>query len=250
MTEAPARPWYATWFDQDVYDVVYARHDGQEARGLVALICRTLALPPGAPVVDVACGRGRHAVELARQGFRVTGTDLSGRALAIARQRAREAGVDVDFRQADMRVPVCTACADAVVNLFTAFGYFEDEADDRRALAAMAQAVRAGGWLVQDFLNAPAVAAGLVPHSTRHEAGLTIEETRWIEGGRVNKRITLHAEGEAPHAFDESVRLYTRADLEALHARCGLEVQHVFGDYDGAPHTGASPRVVLFSRKK
>ncbi len=249
LSSAP-RPWYAVWFDHAAYDVVYARRDRQEARRLVALITQTLALPAGALFVDVACGRGRHAIELAKGGYRVVGTDLSERALAQARRIARRNGVDVTLVQQDMREPYCQACADAVVNLFTAFGYFEDEADHARALAAMAAAIRPGGFFVQDFLNVPYVEAHLVPHSTRELEGLHIEERRWIGAGRVNKAITLTRADGATHTFSESVRLLTRADLETLYAGCGLRVTHAFGDYTGAPHSDASPRLVLVAEKR
>lgn len=249
MTPAAEAPWYQVWFDHDTYDLVYARRDRQEARRAVDLIVETLGLPAGSLYVDVACGRGRHAVELARHGYRVVGTDLSERALEHARRLAARTHTDVTLVRQDMREPYCAGCADAVVNLFTAFGYFEDEADHLRALQAMAQTIRPGGAFVQDFLNAPHVAAHLVPHSARQEDDLTIEERRWIAGGRVNKEITLHRADGAAHTFRESVRLFTRTELESLYAACGLRVVRAFGDYEGAPHTNTSPRLMLVAER-
>jgi SAM-dependent methyltransferase len=240
--------WYADWFDRDAYALVYARRDEGEAERAVDLIVRATGAAPPAAVLDVACGRGRHALAFARRGFSVTGLDLSARALDAARHAARRAHLNVRFRRQDMREPYCDGCADLVVNLFTAFGYFEDDAESARALAAMATAVRPGGFFVQDFLNAPRVAATLVPETTRRVGETEVTERRWIEGGFVRKTITLRAQGhEETHG--EAVRLFTPDDLAALHAAAGLRVVARYGDYDGGALTPESPRCVLVSRK-
>ncbi len=244
-----ARPWYATWFEHAAYDLVYARRDEKEARRAIDLIERVVAPPPAAHMLDVACGRGRHAVELARRGYAVTGLDLSARALRAARRRATKAGVDVAFVQQDMRTPFCTGCADVVVNLFTAFGYFHHEADHLKALCAMTQALRPGGRLVQDFLNAPYVERHLVPFSTRVEANVEITEHRWIADGRVEKRVELRRADGATHTFRESVRLFTRADFEQMYEACGLRLVHAYGDYDGQAYGDDTPRLLLVAAR-
>lgn len=242
-------PWYEEWFDRDEYELVYAQRDEEEAEQVVDLI-ETLADPePEASVLDVGCGRGRHARALARRGYRVTGIDLSERSIEQARARTEEAGLAIDFRVQDMRDPMGTAAFDGVVNLFTAFGYFDDEADHRRALQQMAGALRPGGWLVQDFLNTPHVIETLTPQTKRTRGDCTIEQRRWIDDGRINKAITIHQNGDA-HTFHESVRLLTLYDFEALYEAVGLEMNAVRGDYDGAAYTPSSPRLIMYARKR
>lgn len=241
-------PWYADWFDRDAYALVYAQRDAGEAERAVDLIVRATGVQPPAAVLDVACGRGRHALAFARRGFVVTGFDLSARALDAARHAARRAGLKASFHRQDMREPFCDGCADLVVNLFTAFGYFDDDAESAKALAAMAQGVRAGGYFVQDFLNAPYVAATLAPETTRRVGDTEVAERRWIEGGFVRKAITLRAHGhEETHA--EAVRLFSPDELAALHEAAGLHVVHRYGDYDGGALTPESPRCILVSRR-
>ncbi len=245
-------PWYEDWFDSDAYELVYDQRDLSEARRLAALIERSVQPEPGAEVLDVGCGRGRHARVLAARGYRVTGVDLSDKALQAARRRAEAEGLSVTFRQADMRALPFRAAFDGAVNLFTSFGYFETEADHQRVLDGIARALRPGGWFVQDFLNAPYLAAHLVAEDEREADGVRIVQRRRIveaaRGRRVEKHITVHQNGEA-HTFSESVRLLEAADFRRMYAAAGLALAATFGDYDGGPHTAASPRLILTARK-
>lgn len=240
--------WYKDWFGRDAYELVYRERDDAEAERAADFIERVADPQPEAEVLDVACGRGRHARALARRGYRVTGFDLSTRSVETARQRAREEGLDITFCEHDMREVFCDGCADGVVNLFSSFGYFDEEADHQRAVDAMAAALRPEGWLVQDFMNAPRVAETLVPEDTRTEDGVTIHQQRWIEDGRINKEITLRKNGEQK-TYVESVRLLTLSDFRALYAGAGLRLAGTYGDYDGAPYAEDSPRLILHARR-
>lgn len=239
--------WYEDWFGRDEYELVYQQRDETEARQVIDLLERVAAPDEGATVLDVGCGRGRHARVLARRGYRVTGIDLSARSIEEARRRAEAEGLSIHFKQQDMRKPFCEECADGVVNLFSSFGYFEDEADHRRALRAMSAVLRPGGWLFQDFLNAPQVRQTLVPEDRRTEDGYTIHQRRWIEDGRINKEITLRRNGQE-QTFHESVRLLALEDFRRLYAAAGLRLIDTFGGYDGRPHTDEAPRLILYAR--
>jgi SAM-dependent methyltransferase len=245
-------PWYEDWFDADAYELVYDQRDLTEAERLADLIERAVQPAPGADVLDVGTGRGRHARVLARRGYRVTGLDLSENAIATARRRAAREGLtpaQVVFVQGDMRLPHFQARFDGVVNLFTSFGFFDDDADHQRAIQAMADALTPGGWLVQDFLNAPYVAAHLVPEDEKRADGVRVHQERWIEGGHVHKRITLTPPEGAPQTFTERVRLLTAEDFARMYAAAGLRLVQTFGDYDSGPHTPQSPRLILHAEK-
>ncbi len=241
-------PWYEEWFDREEYELVYPHRNMAEAARCVDLIERVVQPAEGAEILDVACGRGRHARVLARRGYRVTGIDLSSRAVAAARERAEAEGLDVTFEQQDMREAYCAGCADGVVNLFSSFGYFEREEDHREAIKAMATALYSGGWLVQDFMNAPYVTSTLIPEDARTEGDIEIHQRRWIDAGRINKEITLRRDGRQ-RTFRESVRLLTLDDFRRLYAAAGLKLVQTFGGYDGRPHTDGAPRLILHARK-
>ena len=243
--------WYEEWFWSDAYTRVYDHRDEEEAEQLVDLIEHEMSPAPNAHLLDIGCGRGRHTRTLARRGYRVTGIDLSEKAIEAARAEAADEGLDAttSFHVGDMREPVCDGCADGVVNLFTSFGYFEEDAENERALAAMTTALRSGGWFLQDFLNAPVVADSLGASERETEDGITIHQDRWIEDGRVNKKITIHHDGQTD-TFEESVRLFTLYDLKEMYARVGLDLVELFGDYDGGDYKpDESPRLLLHARK-
>src|SRR5690606_4769843 len=205
-------PWYEDWFDADAYELVYEERDESEAERLADLIERAAQPSPGSDVLDVGTGRGRHARVLARRGYRVTGLDLSANAVATARARAEAEGLtpeQIVFVQGDMRLPHFQERFDGVTNLFTSFGFFDDDDDHQHAVRAMAGALKPGGWLVQDYLNAPYVRAYLVPKDEKTAEGVRVRQERWIEGGHVHKRITLtpvDAALEGPRVYTEHVR--------------------------------------------
>jgi len=253
-------PWYEEWFDSDAYELVYEQRDLSEARRLADLIERTAQPKPGARVLDVGCGRGRHSRILAARGYAVTGVDLSENAIRTARRRAADEGLDVRFEQGDMRCLDFDAAFDGAVNLFTTFGYFDDDGDHQRVIDGIARALVPGGWFVQDFLNAPYVRANLVAEDEKtvdgpagSEQAVCVRQQRWLDGDRVKKRITFHrngddTEGELP-SFTESVRLLTVADFRRMYDAAGLTLDTTFGDYDGSPHTPESPRLILYARR-
>ena len=239
--------WYEDWFWSDAYTHVYDHRDEREAERLVDLIEQEVAPPSQDHILDIGCGRGRHARALARRDWQVTGLDLSEDAIAAARTQAAVNGLGerTSFQVGDMRTPVCDGCADGVVNLFTSFGYFDTDAENERALDAMTTALRPGGWFFQDFLNAPHVADSLGASEHETPDGHTVHQDRWIENGRVNKKITIRHDGQTD-TFEESVRLYTLSDLTAMYARVGLDVVELFGDYDGGRYRpDESPRLLL-----
>ena len=235
--------WYEDWFDSDLYEVVYAARDEADAERAADLVERVARPAPGAWVLDVGTGRGRHARALARRGYRVTGLDLSPRAIDTARRRAAAEGLGAQFVVGDMREPLAPRrplapeadpsgggppeAFDGAVNLFSTFGYFHDEADHGRAVRAMATSLRPGGWLVQDLLNPPHLRARLVPRDERTVplAGSPASGARGLAGlppGADALRVTQERRIASPPAggprVEKTITLQPLADGEAAGA--------------------------------
>ncbi len=237
--------WFEHWFGGE-YLELYPHRDDAEASRVAALLESRGVVRRGDRVVDLACGAGRHAVALSRLGARVVGLDLSMPLLRAGQRRWQ----DARLVRADIRVlPLRSGAADAVVNLFTSFGYFEHDAEHEKVIAEVARVLRAGGRFVLDFLNAREVRATLVPRDERPINGRSVVQERRLEqdGRYVIKTIHLAGEGRS---FMERVRLYERADLERMLEGAGLAIDAVLGDYEGAPYLVRSPRLLMLARKR
>jgi SAM-dependent methyltransferase len=232
--------WFEQWFGEE-YLRLYPHRDDDDAAAAVALIDRCHPLP-GRRALDLACGPGRHAAQLAARGARVVGLDLSLPLLSLARARTRGA---VALVRGDMRrLPFRTGSFDIVVNLFTSFGYFADDAQHAAVIAGARALVGRGGVFVLDYLNAAAVRASLVPHEERRVSSQhVVIERRITEDGRyVLKEMHLLDDGRS---FLERVRLFTPEELVRLLEDAGFVVRHRFGSYDGGPAGPGAPRLIL-----
>jgi SAM-dependent methyltransferase len=233
--------WFEEWFGED-YLRLYPHRDDADAERAVALISRTVGLSPGWRVLDVACGAGRHARAFRRAGACCFGLDLSATLLRIAREVT-----DAPLIRADMRrLPVRPGSMDLTVNLFTSFGYFEQDAEHRMALQEMVSTLRPSGWFVIDFLNPAAVRRQLVPEETIQLDGRNVRVIRSVssDGRYVCKRIQA-AEGRQ---YIERVRLFEPDQISSMLESTGLRIRRRFGDYDASSLSPESPRTLILGQ--
>ncbi|PLX25592.1 MAG: class I SAM-dependent methyltransferase [Ignavibacteria bacterium] len=241
--------WFKNWFADELYMELYAHRDADEARSAVDLFARiTGADGRSLTCLDLACGTGRHAFELARRGHRVFAADLSPTLLAAARRKTRRHAGRLQLLRADMRaLPLGRSSLDAVLQLFTAFGYFSDDAENEAVIAGVRRTLRLGGWYMLDFLNAPQVHRTLVPRSESASGAAHVIQERSIENNRVEKRIVVRRDG-MEREFTESVRLFTLDDFRRMFEKNGFLLEQVFGSYEGGPYDTDSPRCLMMAR--
>ncbi|HEX9218974.1 MAG TPA: class I SAM-dependent methyltransferase [Gemmatimonadaceae bacterium] len=236
--------WFEQWFGED-YLRIYQHRDEEEAEHAIELIVSNLPRREIHSVLDLGCGAGRHTNVLFERWWTV-GLDLSMALLKVARKESP----DAPYVRADMReLPFADESFDLVVNLFTSFGYFDDDREHARVLACVRAALRPGGTLVIDYLNASQVRKDLVPYDERVASGITIEQSRAItpDDRFVEKTIRLRERGRE---YIERVRLLTASDLEWMLKAAGFEVLKRFGDYGGSGWSEDSPRVILFANRR
>lgn len=235
--------WYRKSFGDD-YLLVYKHRDLQGAYDEVKKMMGWLRLPPDSTVLDLCCGMGRHSMALHDFGYKVTGVDLSEVLLAEARKL--NASEQVRFLQGDMREVPLDETFDAVVNLFTSFGYFEDDEENVKVLRQIYRLLKADGKFIIDFLNPDYVKANLVPFSSRTEGGTTIEESRKIEDGFVRKAIAVKERDAEERTYLEQVKLYSLESFLDMLVRSGLEAERVYGDYNATPYDRAGSKRMIF----
>lgn len=226
--------WFKDWFNTPYYHILYQDRDYREGESFLTKLLKYLNLKEHAFIIDLGCGKGRHSMLMNRLGFDVLGLDLSEENIRHNRQFESKAVPQLQFAVHDMRneiyPKVVSAKADAVFNLFTSFGYFDDEEDDRRVFQSVRNALKKDGIFVLDFLNAEAVKHSLEPHTVKTKNGIDFNISKKIEGGHVVKNIDFEADGSEHHYF-EKVKLHSAAAIEKLAENEGFAVLNIFGDY-------------------
>jgi SAM-dependent methyltransferase len=241
---APEADWFEEWFGVD-YLRIYQHRDETDAVRAIDLIESNLGGRRIESVLDLGCGAGRHT-RLLEERWWTVGLDLSMSLLRVARRETKES----PYVRADMReLPFGSDSFDLVVNLFTSFGYFDDDREHVRVLNCVGASMTSGGTLVIDFLNAAQVRHSLVPYDERFENGITIEQRRQISPDNrfVEKQITLRERGKE---YIERVRLLSLKDLERMLITAGFQVVKVFGDYEGRSWSETSPRTIMFANRQ
>lgn len=237
--------WFKHWFGTRYYTLLYGHRDEEDARQWVDAILDRWDLPPGSALLDLACGRGRHAAFFAEAGLKVTGLDISESSI----QEAKEHVPDADFVVHDMREPFRPGTFDAVCCLFTSLGYFDDIADDRAVFRAVHDALKPGGRFVLDFMNTGAVLRDLVAEEHLRKEGVEFAIRRSCDRGVLVKCITVH-DGADTHRFVERVQALTPEQLETMALETGFEVEARTDGPDLVPFDPVrSQRFVLWMRK-
>ncbi len=212
---------------------------------------KILHLRKGSRILDLACGGGRHSIELARRGYRVVGYDLSEPLLKRARAAAREAKVRATFTKGDMRHLAYKGAFDAVINMFTSFGYFDRTEDDRLALAGVARALRPRGKFLMECFNRETLAYELPAQGWRlaEDGSVILQEDSFdlLRGRYDTRQIVIDREGTREHVA--SVRAYTLPELKVMFEAVGLHIHRALGGLDLSPYRGRSRRLVLYAVK-
>ena len=233
--------WYQEWFGEE-YIELYSHRDENEAKQQVAFFSDQCGRIDG-PVLDLACGMGRHMQELQWRGYHAVGCDLS---YVLLRTGVREYG-QMPVTRADMRhLPFCDGVFAGLVNFFTSFGYFSTEDENAQVVREMARVLEPGAQFLFDYHNVDRELENLVQKETRDTPMGEVRIERWFDRSdrSFNKRITI---GEKRYL--ERVRGYDLDEISAMFASCNLSIRAAFGDFDGTEFNAASPRLILFGAK-
>lgn len=241
--------WFATWFDTEYYHKLYNNRDESEAERFITNILDFLKLPKGSKVLDIACGKGRHAKAISDKGYNVIGTDLSPNSIEEANKMRNE---HLAFFVQDMRETFRENEFDAAFNFFTSFGYFETEDDNQRAAKAMSENVKSGGLLLIDFVNKAHAVRNInaKPKETQERGTIRFEVERKYDEKRLIKEITV-CDGEQCSRYHESLQAFDKKDFLDFFEPLGMELETTFGDYNLNDYDKEeSPRLILLFRKK
>lgn len=218
--------WYASWFNTPYYHILYKDRNHREAAVFMNSLTSHLNLKKNDSILDLACGRGRHAKYLYRQGFDVTAVDLSEESIEYAKQFEKPR---LHFEVHDMCLPYPEQF-NAVFNLFTSFGYFENEIDNLRTIKAIKAELKPSGHAVIDFLNTELAIKNLVPSEKKTVGDIVFNIEKYVEEGYIVKNIRFDDEGK-DYFYTERVKALTLQDFEAYFKEAGITLKNVFGSY-------------------
>lgn len=245
--------WYVDFFRDDYLNVYHHQFTAERAEKEAAFAERALELEAGARVLDLCCGQGRHSVVFARHGFQVTGLDLNPAYLELAEQSARAAKVALKTIAADMRQIPFQDHFDAIVNMYSSFGYLESEADDRKVLESAARAIRPGGRLMLDLLNREWAVANYIQNDwhTGSDGTLYVERRELdLASSRMHVKFTIIGpSGGRRDSVGHHIRLYTLTETTRLLQQVGLNLTGVFGGFDAEPYAIGTRRMIVIAQK-
>lgn len=219
--------WFETWFDTPYYHILYKNHDFKEAEDFITKLTDDLQLPKNSHIIDLACGKGRHSIYLNKLGYKVLGLDLSKQSIEYDKQFENDT---LKFQVHDMRKEIQSEKVDAIFNLFTSFGYFETEEDDKSVFHSVHEAIKKDGYFVLDYLNQNFVRKSLVEKSTVVKENLIFDITKKIEDNYIIKEIDFEDKGKKFHFF-EKVKLHTPEKILQYASEAGFERVKIWGDY-------------------
>ncbi|MDR3273550.1 MAG: methyltransferase domain-containing protein [Flavobacteriaceae bacterium] len=238
--------WFAEWFDTPYYHILYKNRDDREAQDFIDNLLKYLQLSKNGKILDLACGKGRHSIYLNKLGYEVTGLDLSPHSIKSAKKIENK---HLTFIVGDMRKTYFPNEFDAIFNLFTSFGYFNDENDNLKVYQSVFEQLKSNGVFVMDFMNASLVEHHLVPREEKEVDGIRFFLHRKIENNVIVKDITFSDGGQDFH-YQERVNICKLDYFKDLAEKARLKFQAVFGDYQlNEFDEKTSPRLILIFQK-
>jgi len=218
--------WFANWFDSKYYHMLYKNRDLNEAKLFVKNLISKLNFNEG-KILDVACGKGRHARLFNQLGFNVVGIDLSLNSINEAKIFENN---KLKFFQFDMRKEFANEEFNIVTNLFTSFGYFDDLKDEQRTFNSIQKGLKKDGLLIIDFLNSQKTIANLVKNEVKEINGVSFKIDRFLKDKYLIKNILISDNGQK-HQFQEKVHALSLADFTKLINNAGMKIINIFGNY-------------------
>lgn len=244
-------PWYEQdrfWIEAEL--ILFSKQRQADAKAEVDNIISLTGIKPDMKILDLGCGIGRHALELARRGFEVTGVDRTESYLATARNNAQKENLQVDYVQEDMRAFRRPSGYDAVISMFTSFGYFEDPEDDRKVATSMLASLRSDGVLLIDVVGQEIVKRIWQDKDWHEDEGVFLleehshnEDWSWCE----NRWILFKDGKKTEQRF--SNRLYSAEMMTSLLLKTGFSRTEVYGSLAGTPYDETAQRLVVVGRK-
>lgn len=240
------KDWFNTWFDSPYYHILYKNRDHNEAVDFINNLFDHLQPDQGTKVLDVACGKGRHAIQMNKLGYDVDAFDLSKNSINAAKEHQSNT---LKFYLNDIREPLKENEYNLVFNLFTSFGYFAKETDNHKSIQAIADSLKVNGIFVMDFMNVNKVINNLKLKEEKLIEGITFNISKELKNNFIIKHINFTDNG-IDYKFSENVKAITLEDFTTYFKSAGLKLITTFGNYNLEPFDiTSSDRLIMIIQK-
>ncbi|MCO6500023.1 MAG: methyltransferase domain-containing protein [Vicingus serpentipes] len=238
--------WFKEWFNSPYYHLLYKDRNHREAEDFIKNLFALLSPKKEAKILDIACGKGRHALQINKLGYTVDAFDLSQNSIKTAQSFENET---LHFYVNDIRTPLKLNHYDYSFNLFTSFGYFFEEEDNYKAIQAIADSIIPGGTFVMDFMNTEKVLKELIPLERKIIDNITFNITRKVDNGFIVKNIEFVDKGQA-YQYEEKVKALSLSNFKDYFNAAKLKLTTTFGDYNLSDFDiESSDRLIMIVKK-
>lgn len=239
--------WIDSYFDELYMKYFLETQKEEVTEKQIELISRFL--PDSGYILDAGCGIGRHSLALAKRGYRVLGIDFCPLYVQRATELSKEMNLDLQFKVKDMRENLGEEMFDAIINLWSSFGYF-DEKTNEQVIFNFSRALKKKGVLIIDVENRDYILKHFVYETFREKEDVLILERRKFNA--VTSIVTTHRYfvfEKGRREYTRHLRIYTATELVNILHNAGLEVANLFGNYDGLGFHIESPRIIAVANK-
>jgi len=244
--EKENKNWFELWFNSPFYHILYKNRDQNEANLFIDNMIEKLKIDYG-KILDLACGKGRHAYYLAEKGFDVVGVDLAENSIKYANTMYQLP--NLEFYVHDMRKPFRVNYFNYVLNLFTSIGYFNQLKENEDVFESVYSMLQDDGYFLVDFMNTEKVINNLVPREHKKIDNIDFYIRRVVENGKIYKHIKIEKEKNV-YVYKEEVQALLPHHFHSFANNSGFTIVSEFGNYQFQPfHAKTSDRYILLLKK-
>jgi len=225
----------------------------ERAPNEIMSIVEILGLKPKAKLLDLCCGYGRHSIPLSNMGYKVVGFEISESLLEKAKQQAKQSSVEVDFVFGDMRKlsKKVDGDFDAVINIFTSFGFYTKDSDNQKALNEVAKVLKPGGNFLIDLANRENILKNFKRRQWFTYGDYIVLEENIFDffSSRLETKRTYIGKDDSREISNFSIRLYSLHEMLAMINKAGLSTSAIYGDFDMKQYSVDSRRMIILAQK-
>ena len=246
MPQIFRQDWFKKWFESHYYHLLYSNRDDTEAEKFIDKLIHYLQPKPASKALDLACGKGRHAVYLHKKQLHTDGLDLSSENVKEAKNQETE---NLQFYCQDMRIFYRKSNYDYIFSMFTSFGYFEQQEENLKVMQTTFQNLKPKGRFILDFLNTEKVLHQLPQKEEIKKRDVHFFIEKYLHKGFIVKEIQIK-DGNQEVTFCEFVKAITQEQFLELFQKAGFKVLDIFGNYSLEPfHKMNSERMIFIAER-